>query len=228
MANWAQLSFQDPASPVMMQLVYFHDHACLILILVLCYVMTAFYSLLTNGFMSRFVLEAQVIELIWTIVPAFILLFLAFPSLYLLYTMDELLNPSMTFKAIGHQWYWSYEYSDVCDLAFDSYMLSDNVLSSGECRLLEVDHRTVLPVNLNIRAVITAADVIHAWTVPSLGVKVDAVPGRLNQIGFLSLRSGVFYGQCSEICGANHSFMPISIEMVPFSIFSSWLNLNTE
>nr|ACR00050.1 cytochrome c oxidase subunit II [Auchenoplax crinita] len=227
MANWAQLSFQDPASPIMMQLVYFHDHAALILILVLCYVSTALYSLASNSFLSRYILEAQAIELIWTIIPALVLLFLAFPSLYLLYTMDELLSPSMTFKAIGHQWYWSYEYSDVEELSFDAYMMLDSDLNTGEFRLLEVDHRTVLPINLNIRAVITAADVIHAWAVPSLGVKVDAVPGRLNQVGFFGLRSGVYYGQCSEICGANHSFMPISLEMVPFTVFSEWLTVNS-
>lgn len=226
MANWAQLSFQDPASPVMIQLIYFHDHASLILILVLCYVVTAFYSLISNSFLSRFVLEAQVIELIWTIIPAFVLLFLAFPSLYLLYTIDELLSPSLTFKTIGHQWYWSYEYSDIRRVSFDSYISSDDRLHTGEFRLLEVDHRIVLPINLNIRAVVTAADVIHAWTIPRLGVKVDAVPGRLNQLGFFCLRSGVYYGQCSEICGANHSFIPISLEIVPFNIFSSWLKVN--
>lgn len=226
MANWAQLSFQDPASPVIIQLIYFHDHAALILVLVLCYVVIAFYSLIRNKFLSRFILEAQVIELVWTIIPAFILLFLAFPSLYLLYTIDEILNPSITFKAIGHQWYWSYEYSDLNILSFDSYMILDRNLNSGEFRLLEVDHRIVLPNNLNIRAIITAADVIHAWTIPSLGIKVDAVPGRLNQLGFFCLHSGIYYGQCSEICGANHSFIPISLEIVPFNIFRGWLKIN--
>ena len=226
MANWAQLSFQDPCSPVIIQLVYFHDHASLILVLVLCYVVVAFYSLIRNGFLSRFVLEAQVIEFVWTIVPAIILLFLAFPSLYLLYTIDELLLPSLTFKAVGHQWYWSYEYSDVRRVSFDSYIRPDDSLNTGEFRLLEVDHRTVLPTNLNIRAIITAADVIHAWTVPRLGVKVDAVPGRLNQLGFFAIRSGVYYGQCSEICGANHSFIPISLEIVPFYVFREWLQSN--
>lgn len=226
MANWAQLSFQDPVSPIIIQLVFFHDHALLILILVLCYVATALYSLIINKFLSRFILEAQVIELVWTIIPAIVLLFLAFPSLYLLYTIDELLNPSITFKAIGHQWYWRYEYSDLIDLNFDSYILPDTSLNIGEFRLLEVDYRLILPVNLNIRAIITAADVIHAWTIPRLGVKVDAIPGRLNQLGFFCLRSGVYYGQCSEICGANHSFIPISLEMVPFNIFRKWLESN--
>jgi len=212
----------------MIQLVYFHDHAALILILVLCYIRTAFYSLITNGYLSRFVLEAQVIELIWTIVPALVLLFLAFPSLYLLYTIDELLRPSITFKAIGHQWYWSYEYSDVRNVSFDSYMSPEGSLNTGEYRLLEVDHRAVLPINLNIRAVVTSADVIHSLAVPCLGVKVDAIPGRLNQVGFFGLRAGIYYGQCSEICGANHSFMPIVLEMVPFDVFREWLQVNSQ
>ncbi len=226
MANWAQLSFQDPASPIISQLVYFHDHAILIIVLVICYVIIALYSLATNRFLSRFILEAQVIELIWTILPAFVLLFLAFPSLYLLYTIDELLRPSITFKAIGHQWYWRYEYTDITNVSFDSYISPDDRLNTGEFRLLEVDHRTILPVILNIRAIITAADVIHSWTIPRLGVKVDAVPGRLNQLGFFCTRSGVYYGQCSEICGANHSFIPIALEIVPFKVFREWLKVN--
>lgn len=226
MAYWAQLSFQDPVSPIIAQLVYFHDHAILILVLVLRYVSVALYSLIRSRLLSRFILEAQTIELVWTIVPAIVLLFLAFPSLYLLYSIDELLRPSITFKVIGHQWYWSYEYSDVIDLAFDSYIRPENSLRTGEYRLLEVDHRLVLPIGLNIRAVITAADVIHAWTIPRLGVKIDAVPGRLNQIGFFGIRSGIYYGQCSEICGANHSFIPICLEFVPFKVFSDWLKAN--
>uniref|UniRef100_A0A1X9ZNR8 Cytochrome c oxidase subunit 2 n=1 Tax=Decemunciger sp. AB-2017 TaxID=1980157 RepID=A0A1X9ZNR8_9ANNE len=227
MATWAQMSFQDPASPIMTQLIYFHDHAILILILVLCYVTAGLSSLFTNNYVSRFFSEAQVIEFVWTVLPALVLLLLAFPSLYLLYSMDELLSPAMTLKTIGHQWYWSYEYSDISNLSFDSYMKPDSNLNTGEFRLLEVDHRTILPINLNIRTIVTAADVIHSWAIPVLGVKVDAVPGRLNQISFLALRVGVFYGQCSEICGANHSFMPIVLELVPFNIFEEWLKINS-
>ena len=150
---------------------------------------------------------------------AFTLLFLAFPSLRLLYLMDEVSQPSVTVKTIGHQWYWRYEYRDFLNLEFDSYIIPTNDLDEGQFRLLEVDNRVVLPIGAEIRILVTSADVIHAWTIPSLGVKVDAIPGRLNQIGFISNRPGVFYGQCSEICGSNHRFIPIRVEFVNHSTF---------
>nr|YP_001994393.1 cytochrome c oxidase subunit II [Terebellides stroemii]ABW76473.1 cytochrome c oxidase subunit II [Terebellides stroemii] len=228
MAHWAQISLQDAASPLMMQLISFHDHALLILVLVTSVVGYAMTSLTFNSLSNRYILEAQQIETIWTIVPALILLFLAFPSLHLLYLMDEIPNPSITLKTIGHQWYWSYEYSDFSKLDFDSYMLPDTQLSPGQFRLLEVDHRAVLPMNTESRVMVTAADVIHSWTIPSLGVKIDAIPGRLNQTSFTPNRPGVFYGQCSEICGANHSFMPISLEIVDTNSFIKWILSNTE
>jgi len=168
-------------------------------------------------------MEAQEIETIWTILPAIILLFLALPSLRLLYLTDELRQPGITLKAIGHQWYWRYEYSDFIDVEIDSYIVPVSDLSPGEFRLLEVDNRVVLPIHLEIRVLVTAADVIHSWTVPSLGVKVDAIPGRLNQLGFTIRQPGVFYGQCSEICGANHSFIPIAIESVNLKSFIKWI-----
>nr|YP_010236193.1 cytochrome c oxidase subunit II [Melinna cristata]QTD82967.1 cytochrome c oxidase subunit 2 [Melinna cristata] len=227
MSNWAQLSFQDAASPIMAQLIAFHDHALLILILVTSIVAYAMLSLTFNSLSSRYLLEAQQIETIWTILPAITLLFLAFPSLHLLYLMDEVSQPGTTIKAIGHQWYWSYEYSDFTKLEFDSYMLPESELTPGEFRLLEVDHRAVVPINTEIRLLITAADVIHSWTVPVLGIKVDAIPGRLNQLGFTADRPGVFYGQCSEICGANHSFMPIALEVVDTKTFINWVLANS-
>ena len=228
MAHWAQISLQDAASPLIIQLISFHDHALLILVLVTSVVGYALTSLTFNTLSNRYILEAQQIETIWTVVPALILLFLAFPSLHLLYLIDEIPNPSITLKTIGHQWYWSYEYSDFSKLDFDSYMLPDTQLSAGQFRLLEVDHRAVLPINTESRVLVTAADVIHSWTVPRLGVKIDAIPGRLNQTSFTPNRPGVFYGQCSEICGANHSFMPISLEIVDTNSFIKWILSNTE
>jgi len=182
--TWGQLLFQDAASPIILQLISFHDHTLIILTLVLTVVGYAIYSLIINKLTNRYLIEAQQIETIWTILPAIILLFLALPSLRLLYLTDEVRQPRITLKAIGHQWYWRYEYSDFADVEFDSYIIPQSDLSIGDYRLLEVDNRIVLPINLEIRMLITAADVIHAWTIPALGVKVDAVPGRLNQLGF--------------------------------------------
>uniref|UniRef100_UPI0030DFAA2C cytochrome c oxidase subunit II n=1 Tax=Pilargis verrucosa TaxID=1818081 RepID=UPI0030DFAA2C len=228
MPFWGQLSFQDAASPIMTQLIAFHDHAMLLLTLVITVVGYASLALLMNKFSCRYILEAQEIETIWTILPALTLLFLALPSLRLLYLMDEVSQPAITVKTIAHQWYWSYEYTDFANLEFDAYMLPTEELQSNQFRLLEVDHRTILPMQTEVRMLITSADVIHSWAVPSLGVKVDAIPGRLNQIGCLSSRPGVFYGQCSEICGANHSFMPISVEFVDYNSFSQWVTTQSE
>jgi len=221
--TWGQLLFQDAASPIILQLISFHDHTLIILTLVLTVVGYAIYSLIINKLTNRYLIEAQQIETIWTILPAIILLFLALPSLRLLYLTDEVRQPRITLKAIGHQWYWRYEYSDFADVEFDSYIIPQSDLSIGDYRLLEVDNRIVLPINLEIRMLITAADVIHAWTIPALGVKVDAVPGRLNQLGFTINQPGVFYGQCSEICGANHSFMPIYLESVNLKTFIKFI-----
>lgn len=228
MANWAQLSFQDAASPVIAQLIAFHDHTILILVLVTSIVSYAFISLIFNTYSSRYILEAQQIETIWTLLPAVTLLFLAFPSLHILYLIDEISQPSITIKTIGHQWYWRYEYTDFIKLEFDSYILPENELKPGEFRLLEVDHRAIAPIFTEIRILVTGADVIHAWTLPTLGLKVDAVPGRLNQLGFTANRPGVFYGQCSEICGANHSFIPIALEIVDTKTFIKWVLKNSD
>nr|QFZ89446.1 cytochrome oxidase subunit II [Megascolecidae sp. YN201764-02] len=224
MPYWGQISFQDAASSVMMQLISFHDHTLIILTLVLTVVSYALIMLMFNKYVNRYILEAQTIETVWTILPALILLVLALPSLRILYITDEVSNPSITVKTIGHQWYWSYEYTDFLNVEMDSYMLQPLDLSPGDFRLLEVDNRIVVPMQLEVRMLITAADVLHSWTIPSLGVKVDAVPGRLNQIGFTTSHPGVFYGQCSEICGANHSFMPIAMEVVDSKSFMKWIS----
>nr|AWV84032.1 cytochrome oxidase subunit II [Tettigades lacertosa] len=223
MANWSNISLQDASSPLMEQLIFFHDHTLVILILVTVVVGYMMGTLIFNNMVNRLLLEGQLIELIWTLLPALTLIFIALPSLRLLYLLDEVNNPLLTLKIIGHQWYWSYEYSDFLDVEFDSYMKSTMDLKLNEFRLIETDNRVVLPFNTQIRLMITSSDVLHSWAMPSMGVKVDAVPGRLNQMSILINRPGLMYGQCSEICGANHSFMPIVIESVDNNMFLNWL-----
>nr|YP_010702839.1 cytochrome c oxidase subunit II [Agrilus adelphinus]WCO09266.1 cytochrome c oxidase subunit II [Agrilus adelphinus] len=224
MATWASTLTLDSSSPLMEQLIFFHDHALSILLIITTLVGYLLLELLFNKQINRLLLEGQTIEVIWTILPALTLIFIALPSLQLLYLIDEVKNPLISIKSIGHQWYWSYEYSDFKSLEFDSYMIPTQEMNNYNFRLLDVDNRTVLPYNSQIRMLVTAADVIHSWTVPSLGVKIDATPGRLNQISFLMNRSGLFFGQCSEICGANHSFMPIVLESISPQSFIKWIS----
>ena len=227
MSTWANLSLQDRASPLIEQLTFFHDHTLLILIIITVIVSYIIFILFFNNYRNRYLLHGQTIEVIWTILPTIILLFIAFPSLRLLYLLDEINEPSITLKSIGHQWYWSYEYSDFLNIEFDSYIIPRNELNVNRFRLLDVDNRIVLPINSQIRILVTATDVIHSWTIPSLGVKIDGTPGRLNQTNFFINRPGLFFGQCSEICGANHRFIPIVIERVPINFFIKWIsNIN--
>nr|YP_010626105.1 cytochrome c oxidase subunit II [Sininocellia gigantos]WBK02929.1 cytochrome c oxidase subunit II [Sininocellia gigantos] len=223
MNTWNNYLLLDGQSPVMEQLIFFHDHTLLILIMITILVAYLMSSLYFNGYTNRFLLEGQMIELIWTILPAITLVFIALPSLRLLYLMDELNNPLITLKSIGHQWYWSYEYTDFLKNSFDSYMVQFNSMTKNSFRLLDVDNNIILPFMTQIRLLATATDVIHSWTVPSLGVKIDATPGRLNQTNFFMNQPGLFFGQCSEICGANHSFMPIVIESTSLKNFLNWL-----
>nr|QUB07204.1 cytochrome c oxidase subunit 2 [Labidostomis urticarum] len=224
MATWSTLLLQDSASPLMEQLAFFHDHALMILVIITVLVGQLMINLSFNKFIHRYLLEGQLIEVIWTVLPAVTLIFIAIPSLKLIYMLDEVNNPSMTMKTIGHQWFWSYEYSDFKDIEFDSYMIPAADLKNFNFRLLDVDNRAPVPFNTQVRIMITSADVIHSWTIPSLGVKVDATPGRLNQASFLISRAGLLFGQCSEICGANHSFMPIVIESISPKDFIKWIN----
>nr|QHW12434.1 cytochrome oxidase subunit II [Mecinus sicardi] len=224
MTTWKTLLLQDSASPLMEQLIYFHDHTMMILIIIVILVSQMLLSMLFNKFIHRFLLEGQLIEIVWTILPAIILIMIALPSLRLLYILDEIFNPTITVKAIGHQWFWSYEYSDYKNIEFDSYMIPDNQLLNMNFRLLDVDNRMIIPFNTQIRIIVSSTDVIHSWTIPSLGVKIDATPGRLNQANFNINRTSLFFGQCSEICGANHSFMPIVIEAVSPNKFIKWMN----
>nr|YP_009246580.1 cytochrome c oxidase subunit II [Nemipterus bathybius]AMT85277.1 cytochrome c oxidase subunit II [Nemipterus bathybius]BAQ20906.1 cytochrome c oxidase subunit 2 [Nemipterus bathybius] len=225
MAHPAQLGFQDAASPVMEELLHFHDHAMMIVLLISILVLYVIVAMISTKLTDKYILDSQEIEIIWTVLPAITLIMIALPSLRILYLMDEVNNPHLTVKAIGHQWYWSYEYTDYMDLGFDSYMVPTQDLIPGQYRLLETDHRMVVPSDSPVRVLVTAEDVLHSWAVPALGVKMDAVPGRLNQTAFISSRPGLFYGQCSEICGANHSFMPIVVESVPLGHFEDWSTL---
>ena len=221
-----QLIFQRPATQTMEQLTDLH-HDIFSLLLFLCIVV--FYLLVQLVYKFRatnfqtprnFFFKAHtVLEIFWTIIPMFIVLFILYPSFALLYAMDELKDPLLTVKIIGHQWYWTYEipisYKNTeiqRVVTFDSYMLAEEDLPFGGFRLLEVDNRLRLPIRTVIRLLITSTDVLHSWAVPSFGVKVDACPGRLNQASVLLERLGIFFGQCSEICGINHGFMPITVE----------------
>lgn len=224
MATWSNFNLQNGASPLIEQIIFFHDHTLIILVIITILVGYLITNLLFNKYINRFLLEGQIIELIWTILPAITLIFIALPSLRLLYLLDELNNPLITLKSIGHQWYWRYEYSDFNNIEFDSYIIPSNELNRNNFRLLDVDNRIIIPINNQIRILVTATDVIHSWTIPSLGVKVDANPGRLNQTNFYINRPGLYYGQCSEICGANHRFMPIVIESISIKNFINWIN----
>ncbi len=233
-----QLGLQDPATPVMRGLIHFH-HDLMVIFVFVCVFVTFIMGRAVQHFNAKDnpvadgVVHGTVLEIVWTTIPALLLMAIALPSFALLYAVDEVVDPALTVKVVGHQWYWSYEYSDyltssedgeeVAGIAFDSYMLPTDELKLGDLRLLEVDNRLVLPVETHIRVVVTAADVLHCWALPSLAMKMDACPGRLNQVSLFIEREGVFYGQCSEICGVNHGFMPIAVEVVSLENYLTWV-----
>nr|QBE89476.1 cytochrome c oxidase subunit II [Tarentola mauritanica] len=222
MAHPAQTNFQDAASPIMEELLRLHDHAMMVIFIISIVVLYTITLMITTSLTHTSMVDAQTVETVWTPLPAFILILIALPSLRLLYMMDEVSDAQLTVKALGHQWYWSYEYTDYQDLTFDSYMVQTQDLAPGHPRLLTVDHNMVVPMNSPTRMLISAEDVLHSWAVPALGVKTDAVPGRLNQTTFTTSTPGLFYGQCSEICGSNHSFMPIAMESTTLGAFENW------
>jgi cytochrome c oxidase subunit II len=226
--------FQDSATPQMEGLIELHDNIMYYLIIILFSVGWILVSIMKNYVSSKspishkYLTHGTLIELIWTITPAVILILIAFPSFKLLYLMDEVSDPSMSVLAEGHQWYWSYQYPDFLNsdnefIEFDSYILPDSDLEEGRLRMLEVDNRVILPELTHVRLIVTAGDVIHSFSCNSLGIKGDAYPGRLNQLSVFINREGVFYGQCSEICGILHSSMPIVIQSVSLEKFLTWL-----
>nr|YP_008238936.1 cytochrome c oxidase subunit 2 [Ganoderma lucidum]YP_010254615.1 cytochrome c oxidase subunit 2 [Ganoderma sichuanense]YP_010352163.1 cytochrome c oxidase subunit 2 [Ganoderma lingzhi]WAR64395.1 cytochrome c oxidase subunit 2 [Ganoderma amboinense]AGM47750.1 cytochrome c oxidase subunit 2 [Ganoderma lucidum]AWJ63794.1 cytochrome c oxidase subunit 2 [Ganoderma sichuanense]AWJ63827.1 cytochrome c oxidase subunit 2 [Ganoderma lucidum]QUA00748.1 cytochrome c oxidase subunit 2 [Ganoderma sichu len=230
-----QLGFQDSAAPGFTGIVELHNTIFFYLVVICVSVFWVIGSIMyyfnnnNSPIVHKYLNHGTLIELIWTITPAFILIAIAFPSFRLLYLLDEVISPTVTIKVVGHQWYWSYEYSDYINVSgesieFDSYMIPDSDLELGQFRLLDVDNKVVVPTDTHIRLIVTGADVIHSFAVPSLGLKIDAVPGRLNQTSILAERTGTFYGQCSEICGVYHGFMPIAIEAVSIQDYLAWID----
>jgi heme/copper-type cytochrome/quinol oxidase subunit 2 len=214
-----QFNIQDPASPVAEGVINFHNNLITLMIGIATFVFYIIIRCLVlfheskNAVAVPFI-HNSVLEIVWTLIPGFIVAAIAVPSFALLYATEELIDPETTVKVIGHQWYWSYElndYSEFKKLNFDSYMLPEEDLPVGYFRNLEVDNRLVLPILTRIRVLVTSVDVIHSWAVPSLAIKLDATPGRLLQTPLFIKRASVFYGQCSEICGVNHGFMPIVV-----------------
>jgi cytochrome c oxidase subunit II len=215
-------------------LVELHDNIMFYLVVILFGVGWILVSVIRNyastksPISNKYLNHGTLIELIWTITPALILILIAFPSFKLLYLMDEVTDPSLSVLVEGHQWYWSYQYPDFLNsdeefIEFDSYIVPESDLEEGGLRMLEVDNRVIIPELTHVRFIVTAADVIHSFAIPALGIKVDAYPGRLNQASVLINREGTFYGQCSEICGILHSSMPIVVESVSLEKFLTWL-----
>lgn len=224
-----QMGLQPAATPLMESIDSLHD-----ILLVICTLITLFVLGLLLYVVWRFresknptptrTTHNTVVEVLWTVIPVVILVLIAIPSFKLLYYSDTVPEADMTVKAIGHQWYWSYEYPDHGDFTFDATILEDDERKPGQPRLLSVDNRIVVPVNKVVRVQVTADDVLHAWAVPAFGVKVDGVPGRLNEVWFKAERTGVYYGQCSELCGVNHGFMPIRVDVVTVQEFDAWVS----
>lgn len=227
MITWNQINLQDRASFMIEEFLFFHDFIIIILISIIIFVGTIIIYRIFNSFINMFLLENQLLEIIWTIIPGIILIEIALPSLSLLYLFEESFNSNITIKALGHQWFWRYEYWDFLKnnegFAFDSYMIPADSEQSSYLRLLDVDSRLILPYGRKTRILVSSVDVLHAWTVPRIGIKADATPGRLNQLSFTPNRTGVFFGQCSEICGANHRFIPIVLEVINLSDFIKWI-----
>ena len=225
--DW-QLGFQKSASKTMSDIVWFHDYMLLPIITAI----TVFVLFLLAYACIRFRASRNpiasttshntTIEVIWTLVPCLILIVMAVPSFKVLYSQDEIPKAEVTIKAIGYQWYWGYEYPDE-KIVFDSYMIEEKDLKEGQPRLLTVDNEVVVPVDKVVKVMITANDVLHAWALPSFGVKRDAVPGRINETWFKADRTGTFYGQCSELCGIKHAFMPITVKVVSQEDYNKWL-----
>jgi len=231
-----QVNFQDPATPIMEGVIDFHNHILFFLIIIACLVGWLLFRV-CQLFGSEKLKEplpnfshSTLLEVAWTVFPALILVAIAIPSFALLYSLEEVIDPFFTLKVTGAQWYWHYEYSDWLfdndieeDLNFDSYLLPEASLNKGQFRLLEVDNRILLPIYTHIRVLVTAQDVLHSWSIPAFGVKIDACPGRLNQVSLFIKRAGTYYGQCQELCGVNHALMPIVVEAVSLADYIEWI-----
>ena len=226
--NW-QLGFQEAVTETMRDIVNFHDNLLLpIIIAISIFVLFLMVYVCIRFRASRNPNPSKTthnvaVEVMWTLIPVLILLVMAVPSFKILYKQDSIPKADVTVKAIGYQWYWGYEYPDE-NIIFDSYMIEDKDLKENQPRLLAVDNEIVVPVNKVVKVLITANDVLHAWAVPSLGVKRDAVPGRINETWFKAEKVGTYYGQCSELCGIKHAFMPITVRVVSEEDYQIWLS----
>lgn len=223
MYSWSGLSLQEGISVIIELMISFHDYMMIILTLIIAFVSYIFIFVMYSKSLDKFVVESHFLELVWTLLPIVILLFIAFPSLYLLYLTEDAVASSFSVKVVAHQWYWEYEYDLSSSSAFDSYMIPSGS-SDSLLRNLDVDNRLVLPTYMTRLMLISSADVLHSWTVPMIGVKVDAIPGRLNYLSITPSSSGLFYGQCSELCGTNHSFIPIVLETVHYADFLKYVS----
>ncbi len=221
MASWDQLNFQNGFSPLIEQFIFLHDHIMAILTLIIFLVRYMLASFYFSNFHTPIQKENHELEILWTFLPGVVLILIAFPSLRLLYLSEERENNPLRIKTIGHQWYWSYEYGDFKNLEFDSFIKPDNEKPSF--RLLDTDNHTIVPNKTPIQIFVSSTDVLHAWTITTLGVKADSTPGRLNIINLISLKPGLYFGQCSEICGTNHSFIPITLDVRPIKFFKVWI-----
>ena len=223
-----ELGFQPAATPVKERLSAFHDELLIIITLITVFVLGLLvyamwrFNHQRNPVPSR-TSHNTVIEMLWTVVPVLILVSIAIPSFKLMYYMDRVPNPEMTIKVTGHQWYWSYEYPDQGGLAFDSNIIPDDQFKPGQKRLLDVDNPLVVPADTIIRVQVTGTDVIHSWFIPSFGVQEYAIVGRLNESWMKIDHAGTYYGQCNQICGVNHAFMPIKVEALSKEAFQNWL-----
>ncbi|WP_207458585.1 cytochrome c oxidase subunit II [Azospirillum sp. SYSU D00513] len=223
-----QLGLQDAVTPVKHLMDSFHNLLTVIIVAITLFVLALLvyigvrFNRNANPNPSK-TTHHTLLEVAWTVVPVIILIVIAVPSFKLLYVAEQVPESEMTVKVTGRQWYWDYEYPDHGDIAFSSYMVQDDALKPGQPRLLEVDNRVVVPVDTTVRLIVTGGDVIHAWTIPAFGVKKDAIPGRINETWFKAEKEGVYYGQCSEICGVNHGFMPIAVEVVSKDAFAAWV-----
>jgi cytochrome c oxidase subunit 2 len=231
--DW-QLGFNEPATALMSDVIAFHSYILMpiitgisILVLGLLLYIAYRYNSSRNQTASM-TTHNTVIEVLWTVIPVILLIIIAIPSFRILYTAETIPKADLTIKAIGNQWYWSYEYPDYDDFSFDANMLQDEELSDPSLRLLETDTQIVVPVNKVVKLLITSNDVLHAWTIPAFAVKKDAVPGRLNETWFKAEKTGTYYGQCSELCGPKHAFMPINVKVVSQDEFDNWLNFAKE
>lgn len=219
------MNFQDPCSNSMIAMMDFNDNIIFYLIIIFTLVSWLLISCLNNNKDHlKYLNHGNLIEVIWTLSPAIILWLIGLPSLKLLYIMDEILDAEITVKATAAQWYWQYNYGDYDnDITFDSFMIADEDLNEGEFRKLTVDNALILPINTSIRLIVTSNDVIHSFAIPSLGIKIDAMPGRLNTVGFTINRPTILFGQCSELCGVLHSAMPIQINAVNLPSYLSYI-----